>query len=472
MAFSQRHAPVRDEPVFLTPSEAGIVAQTTLLIIFSSWALGSTRTWAQDGLVGIVALGVGPTLLRWRERGAVPWRGFLPALLWLGFVTLALFNPSHTPGLRGEWLPRAEWIRWLPTTVDPARTFADARLWFAALVQGGFLSACLRRDRAVQILWGAIALNGFLLAALGACFHFAGAEQVLGFVDAPEPTYFFATFFYKNHWAAYGALTTVMALALVLRRGPAARAGQPTARGQMLLFGGAGLMTAVTLPLPGSRAGLLLATIIVIVFLPLIFFGNWRRSRGGSRRWPIPAALALVAIILGFGLHAYAPRSQIDLARTQQQFEKSRAGDALDVRLLLSRDTWRMAQTRLIWGWGPGCFEIVFPLYQGNSLRDSTGRSAVRFEAAHNDWLQLLAECGLVGAGLLLASAAMAGWQACQRAELAGRAALMGCGLIAVYAWIDFPFHNPAVLMLWTVLLTTAAQLRSHRHPPPQFSSG
>jgi O-antigen ligase len=457
--LSRPNASPSDEPEPIAPSEGWLVAQAAALVVFSSWALGGASAWAQDWIFALVLLSLPLLALRHRENRQIPFWAFVPALLWLAFAIIALLNPSHTASAHDGWLPRAGWIRWLPTTVDPAHTLADARLWLAALLQGAAAAALLRNARAARWLWRVLALNGVALAAVGAAFHFAQAEQVLGAFDAPEPSYFFATFYYKNHWAAYGALAAVASLALALLAWPAALEGNPAARGQTLLFGGAGLLTLVTLPLPGSRAGALLAAVLIAGFGATVLFLWWRAKRR-RHPWILLAGVALALAIVGFGVNAYLPRGRADFTRTERQFAGHNAGDALDLRLLISRDTWSMARERPWFGWGPGCFEIVFPVFHGSYLRGPEGKPLARLEYAHNDWLQQLAEDGIVGAALLLVPAVIAGWRAWRRAALAGRWALAGCALVAAYAWVDFPLHNPAVLMLWVVVLTTAHRLQ------------
>lgn len=444
------------------------MVQTTALVVFSSWALGGMREWSQPWILAIALLGLLLVAWRYRETGQIGRRPFLPALLWAGFVGLALANPSHAPLPGGGWAPRPDWIPWLPTTPDARHTVAAGRTWLAALLQGAVVLSVLQTPRAARLIWGAMALNGFVLAATGAFFRFAGHERVLGFVEPPERSYFFGPFFYKNHWAAYGAVTAIAAFAIALRKWPAALSGHPPARGQALLLTGAGLLTAITLPLPGSRSGALLAAVVVAAFLGWLAAITWRRlAHRGARRGRLLAAAALVvAIVLAYGARAYAPRAAADLQRTRVQLARGLDAEALDLRLPVSRDTWRMAQARPWFGWGPGSYEIVFPVFQGSYLRRPDGRPSARFEFAHNDWLQVLAETGWVGAALLLVPAGMAAVGGWRRAGPIGRWALAGCALLAAYAWIDFPFHNPAMLVAWTILLTSAGRF-DPRHAPP-----
>lgn len=463
-----RHVSTFEALPSLPPSEWWVMLQTSALAVYASWAFGGVVRGTETWLLLLALAGLGAVALRWRETGRVAVGPFVPALLWIGLVAVAVWNPSHAPAPGGGWVPRAEWVRWLPTTAEVERTLADGRLWLAVLVQGGVLVAVVRSPHATRVLWAVVALNGFALAATGAFFHFEGATAVLGRFPAPEPGYFFATFFYKNHWAAFGALTAGAALALAARSWRLAVRGDPVSRGKALLFGGAGLLTAVTLPLPGSRAGALLALALAGAFCAWAARAWWRSGGPADprERWALRTVAGATVAILVYGAIAYAPRGQVDLQRTQREVAGRAGADSGALRLMVSRDTARMALARPWFGWGPGSFEIVFPVYQGPYLRRPDGRSAARFEFAHNDWLQLAAEVGLVGAAIFLVPGAVLATRAWRRSDGAARMGVIGCGLVAAHAAIDFPFRNPAVALTWVVLLATAPRLRAPPESP------
>lgn len=440
-----------DSPVLPLPAPVLLLAvQTFGLTTVVAWRGGGWFAGTAELAVALAALGL--PLLLWHQRNGarVRWLALLPAALWALFVVVECLNPSHVRAPDGSWVPRAEWIAWLPSTPDRARTLASALPWLTALLQGGVLVAVALPRRAVRGLWGGLALNGFGLAAAGAAFHFTGAEEMLGQFAVPEPTYFFATFFYKNHWAAWGALSAIAAGTVALGAWGRGIGGDIAARGQAWFFGAITLLTLSTLPLPGSRAGLLLAVFLGAALL--IRAARDAQRAGNGKGLMVGAALALAAC----GASFYAERAREDLARTQAQIARHAAGGMLDLRFELTRDTARMAAARPVFGWGVGSYEIVFPVFQGGYLRDGQGRPAARFEFAHNDWLQVAAEGGVIGALLLLGPAFLlwrGSWRAANRV---GRWALAGAAVLALYAWIDFPFHNPAVLLLWTVLVATA----------------
>jgi len=78
-----------------------------------------------------------------------------------------------------------------------------------------------------------------------------------------------------------------------------------------------------------------------------------------------------------------------------------------NTRLVLARATLDMIQDRPVLGWGAGGYAYCLPGYQVRYpeiciARDSHKR--MFFEHAHDDYLELLAEYGVVGCSFLLAS--------------------------------------------------------------------
>lgn len=435
----------------LAPADRFIAAHAAVLVVFASWAGGGGFAWARTTILVLAALGLPAIALRRREGGKVRLAAFACLALWLSLLGIALLNPSHQPTPGGGWAPRPGWISWLPTTVDREASVAAQVPWLAALLEASLLVAVRPHRRAVRFIWSVVALNGFALAAVGAAFRFDQAGAALGFIAVPEPSYFFATFFYKNHWAAYGALCAATGISLALRAWDQAEAGEPTARGRALLFSSTALLTAITLPLPGSRLGAALAVFLVGLWL----WGMASRARGRRRGLKTVLLVAGGLAIAGYGYDAYRPQAEIDVQRTLRQLASARTDVAPDIRFLASRDTARMALARPWFGWGVGSFPLVFPVFQGDYLRGPDGRPAARFEFAHDDWLQMAAEAGVVGLAILLVPVVRlvrAGW----RAGGPARVVVGGCAAVAAIAWVDFPFNNAAVISLWSLLLASA----------------
>ncbi len=109
-------------------------------------------------------------------------------------------------------------------------------------------------------------------------------------------------------------------------------------------------------------------------------------------------------------------------------------------------------------GHGLGTFGLKFPLYQARAFSREWAApfipNASFTSYAHNDYLQLWAELGLVG---LLAFGALI-WLVLKRGRaLAGDPLILGCWAavisILVNAAVAFPLHLPTTLMLFVVLV-------------------
>ncbi|WYD82347.1 MAG: O-antigen ligase family protein [Candidatus Electrothrix gigas] len=113
-----------------------------------------------------------------------------------------------------------------------------------------------------------------------------------------------------------------------------------------------------------------------------------------------------------------------------------------------------MIAARPLLGWGLGCFPVAFPAFQPDSL------CRWFINHAHNDYLELTAETGIIGlfAALLVVSvlfiSCMRKLKHTKRRELRmiGIGALAGCFSLLVHSVMDFNFHIPFNAMLFAVL--------------------
>jgi O-antigen ligase len=128
-----------------------------------------------------------------------------------------------------------------------------------------------------------------------------------------------------------------------------------------------------------------------------------------------------------------------------------------------------MAMEKPWFGWGLESYADVFRIY--NSQRTAE-RWVPYYAEAHNDWFQSFAETGAAGTALLVLLGLLP--LARERSGLVGslipRYLLFGCGLVLLYAWVEFPLANPAVMIAFWLSLYTAvrlAELGRLRHSSP-----
>jgi O-antigen ligase len=129
------------------------------------------------------------------------------------------------------------------------------------------------------------------------------------------------------------------------------------------------------------------------------------------------------------------------------------------IRRVAARATLDMAEDNLVCGWGAGCYRYYFPVYQVrypelNCKSDQGLR--LYWEHAHNDYVETLAEVGLVGVSLLALLLGGSAWLMIRARVWENPLALfatLGLVITALHSVVDFNFQNPAILLTWCALV-------------------
>jgi hypothetical protein len=429
------------------------------LVVFTSWAFGGQAPWVRDVIAGWGGVGVLLFVIACLQRNRPADQPSHPALrclwpLWLYdvLVIASCFNPGFKElQIAGETsLVMADPITWLPTAARPWLAWKE--LWqFNAIVLSSFnLFLVLHRRGAIRTVLFVLAGNAVVLAVFGTFQKLSGAGGLwMGLVPSPNK-HFFSTFIYHNHWGSFALLNTAVCLGLLfhsLRRIEARNIWHsPVLMGAVVT-----LLLAASILLSTSRSCTALVSLLILGALGHFLLRLIRRRRHTGSIWLpvtglIVATLIAVAAVAYLGRGVIAQRAQL----TSEQLARIAKEDTLNSRLTLYRDTWRMAAEKPWFGWGLESYAHVFRVF--NTQRTAETVFWIPFYAeAHNDWLQSLAETGFLGTGLLL----LLGWLPLRghwhRAldSPIPRYLLTGCGLVLAYAWLEFPFANPAVMMMF-----------------------
>jgi O-antigen ligase len=123
-----------------------------------------------------------------------------------------------------------------------------------------------------------------------------------------------------------------------------------------------------------------------------------------------------------------------------------------EVRLATFRDGLHMFADKPVTGWGLGVFPTAYPRYRSYYTN-------LFINEAHNDWLQVLIETGVVGFVLTLWFVGVVcwkGWRNSHRGPLGNQllamSALIGVTGILVHSVFDFNLHIPANAALFFTL--------------------
>lgn len=377
----------------------------------------------------------------------------LPMLVLVAGIGYSVRNPMYAWGeLDGRRvLLLQEFQQHLPVVVDVARSgpavYFLTGLWLLAVI------ACNRRFELprVALRTGAVVLllNAAVLTGVGFWFELNGSKLLLGHFPA-RAHYFFSTFYYKNHWAVFGILNAALATGFFFRDLPrwlheGRRAGGGVIALLLVLFIG------ISLPVAESRSGTLLFVILSLLLLGKVCFAVPSR---GIR------VMALLAAVAAVGGAFFFSKAELDEGwrRTQQQVDRAGSWNFDRIRTEIGPQTCReLLRIRPWLGWGYYSFSSIFPAFAPDQFRRRDGSLRMHMEFAHTDWWQFTAEFGIIGMLLLwvtiVGALVRAGLGKLWRAPLE-RWILIGCALVLVQAVYEFPLSNPAVMVLFTLLIS------------------
>ena len=221
------------------------------------------------------------------------------------------------------------------------------------------------------------------------------------------------------------------------------------------------MIILASLPMCGARASSAAGCSSPLPGAPLAHAGPRHASRRRRRR----GGPARVSSTIPTFLFARNP-DRVHVPENRRANFRPAGRDIGDARLALYRDTWRLFEQQPVFGWGWHSFQYVFPRVQSSEFKmQNEQRLKSVFTDAHNDWLQWLAELGLVGA--LLGLGALVGVARAASARCWGMSPsfeiLAGLGCLGLLACVDFPFACPAIVVTAWTLLATAAGIACRR---------
>ncbi len=447
----------------LDPAEGALLVVTCGHLCFLPWALGAMHVWSQATSLILSCIGFGLAMLA-RSRAGSPALDFFrhpvlwAGLAWLGYMVVQASNPAwrHVTDSTHWWLEPVPHAVWAPSGVEAP--FAKSNPWRNLMVHTALLLlavsvwAGLRRRRSYLVLLTVLSGNALLLALLGLVQRWDGTARIF-WSHWSSNDRFVASFIYPNHAGPYFCLMTALAAGLAWRflRNPA------TKPAGIAMTIAAALSAALVIHTHSRMSILMLALFAGSLVVAAVIHALLRKPSAQ----PVP--FRAVAIALGLAGLIAVPLAAPSLRQVWTRFQETREASATtgaDRRMAWAA-TADMLRDRWLLGWGAGCFRHVFPLYAKNYPAIYETPNGVRryWEHAHNDWLEIPAEMGVLGT---LPALICLGW-------LAGRLirsrcwhhpvslpVVLGCALLPLHAWVDFVFQNPAVLFTWTVLLLAA----------------
>lgn len=459
----------------------GIARGTVVVaVVLSPWLFGSAEPWAYLLICMLVGVGVAAWLL---ALVSDPQAGLRAPLLTLAlgallaFVLLQLLPlPSGLVKVvsplsaeaqltriqlfeeigAGEFLPSdlKDNARWATISASAAATRRS--FYLLAAYVGVFLVMANAFTEWAQLRRAAtaIVISAFLMVVFALLQKFSGTHSIYWFHTPRFGGAIFGPFTNRNHFAAHMnmAFGVTLGLLLAASRVPELRALRTwreklawlsTAKASRItLLGFAAVLMGAAVCVSLSRGG------ITSLAAALGTVGAFMALRSVvPKRGRVVAAVVLlvVAAVIWLGWQPVVERLGTLAEAARDPLSNGRT--------VATRDTLRLFSTSPLFGSGFGSFQHVFPKFQSASIQFG------RWLCPHNDYAQLLAEAGVVGALLaVLAGVLFIRTVRTQFSKATNGARLFAGGLtvslvaIALHSFVDYSLHKPANAFLLATL--------------------
>ncbi|MFN0083859.1 MAG: O-antigen ligase family protein [Blastocatellia bacterium] len=385
---------------------------------------------------------------------------FIPAMAWplAGLILLGAVQSV-------AWTDASGTRQSLSMDVEATRrtTLALVALLAISVVAANALATSLQDRERLRRLAKAVSLYGLALALFGILRHFAfkGGILWLGTIGSETLS---GTFVNRDHFAGYLEMLIGIPVALIVTR---------CVRGEeRYLYGVAAVMMGVALIFTLSRGGMI-SLVAEMIFIAAMSVSVLRRndpriSYGASAATsPLEHAMGasavggiLLAIALGVAWIGAEPIINRIATGGTNRTDFSKARPFEDLRLVIWKDTLRMVSEHPVSGIGLGAFPTVYPMYTQNP-----GMHGVIAEA-HNDYLQILADGGIIGGALaawflLILFRAIGQGLRSRDSLLAGLSLGFGAGTLGLltHSMFDFNLHLPSHALLFLIFSAIVSQI-------------
>jgi O-antigen ligase len=488
------------EPVSLR--EKVLLFALSLTILTPLWCVGGFRRWTQILFAIMSVMTFVLLFIPIRESHTHPVSNATPSenfrrllkfpLFWcglglMGFIVIQWLNPTDAYRVVGRLIfyDALSYIKWLPTSVDvPLMEKARGPEQMLLFWGGTWLVICslwlgLLRRQSYRILMTVLLVN-FLVWTLVAFIQQAmGVTECLWLV--PRNTYakplFIGSLINPNHASAYinlGLLCSAFyfwdGLKVSIRRQQKSGFYLFAAATGVFLLG----LNILTLSRLGIVVGfVLMALILLFSLLPAL----WEKR--SLIAYVLPVALILIGTVVTLKIVKAQDfeKEWISLKETLEDIQR-------DPRYYLFQANYEMFQDHWLYGVGAGCYGLYSPSYTDRyeMLRkefylavynpetkkyNKHEKQGHFFDHAHNDYMQVFLEVGVVGASFVLFGFCYVLWKiaSCFKA-MTREYFILFIGLLIwmVMPMVEYPLFNLGVLLPFLTLWISGYRLLERRY--------
>jgi O-antigen ligase len=286
------------------------------------------------------------------------------------------------------------------------------------------------------------------LAIFGLTQSFTSPTKVYWLRELNQSTAF-GPFINRHHFAGYMEMTIALPLGLLF-------AGA-VEREKRLLYGFVAGLMGVALVMTNSRGGVISLVAEVLFFVIVTAFWSKQDGHRSARSSRVRAAAirigAAAASLVGLFVGVTMLGGELSLSRL---IDSVNMDDPTTGRAHFWTVTIEMIKAHPWLGTGLGAFGVIYTRFDSKN-------GLFRLEQAHNDYLQILSDAGIIGAALALSFVLMLFYRAFVRMKSrddfrrgVALASVGGCFAVLVHSFFDFTLHTTSNALLFLVLAALA----------------
>ncbi len=404
-------------------TNTALLAASCVVLMLAPLAFGAVEPWSIFALEACAML----LLVVWASRQ------------WVNHELHLSNNVLYPPMAAFFALVLVQWLA--GTTAYRYVTYSHLLLYAAYGMLAFVVTQTLRRSSQFELMAKLFTVYGAVVAAFAVLQGMAPNGKLYWIWALEQGGSIYGPYVNHNHYAGLMEMLTPFPLVLA--------ATHFTDGNRKIVATGIAALMAASIFLCGSRGGMA-AFVAQMVVLGVLL------ARKREKKWKQPLMLgAFLAMVIVFLVWTGGNELTRRLASIHTEAREEINGG---VRLTIDRDCLRMLIKRPLLGWGLGAFPIVYPEFR-------SFYTTFFVNHAHNDYLQLLVETGLVGFSIAVwflvlvfrqAAGKLKNWTETASGALTV-AALLGCVGILVHSFLDFNLQIPANAALFYVLCAIAA---------------
>jgi O-antigen ligase len=426
-------------------------------VVFTAVAHGTVEPWSLAAfellMVALMALWGFKMIAQKRVTIRVPLAG-------LPLVAFVLYGVVQSVGVTDRIGAR------IGLSMDIEATRVTVLALFFLVVAFLIASNVLEDTERLRTLATFLIIYGVAMALFALIQHFTWNGRLYWFRPLTSPDSSpFGPFVNRNHFAGYMEMLAPLPIAIIITRA--------APRDSQLLYVFAATMMSLAAIVSLSRGGMI-SLAAEMAFIAIMGAGRVSRSESlidSRRRFRLARSLrpaALVLLIIGSisaGIFWAGPERIVDRITGQNTSGQAQRAETFFLsRGWIWRETVAMIGANPILGVGLGAYETAYPIYSTDDGSIALGKS-LSVDRAHNDYLQMLSDCGVVGAALaawfivLIFRAVVRGKRShdpLRRAlAIGGGAGIFG---LLVHSLVDFNLQLPSNALLFLLLSAAVSQ--------------